>query len=281
MANILISDNFYQGTSDACIVDLTPPVFAGITSLDVESRGQIRAGWSVATDPTAPIRYEVYIQATTSVGLFNFANIIALTPNLQYDIFTLPDGSFLQNGVTYFVGVRAIDGVNNRDSNLVSQSVISTGVLTSIDMYECKAMHSINDSNQFNLTMWANKNDSIAIAPDAILGLASYQVYDKSGNAVVGMSGSGISANAQGLYVAAAVSSLLDETSEHYEIKVTIQIDGEDRINFIPISEGIEVYEINGTSSLDNDNNLVGSFWVSENSEIVTSGLSTGSRRKH
>lgn len=277
MANILISDNFYQGTSDACIVDLTPPVFAGITSLDVESRGQIRAGWSVATDPTAPIRYEVYIQATTSVGLFNFANIIALTPNLQYDIFTLPDGSFLQNGVTYFVGVRAIDGVNNRDSNLVSQSVISTGVLTSIDMYECKAMHSINDSNQFNLTMWANKNDSIAIAPDAILGLASYQVYDKSGNAIVGMSGSGISANSQGLYVATAVSSLLDETSEHYEIKVTIQIDGEDRINFIPISEGIEVYEINGTSSLDNDNNLVGSFWVSENSEIVTSGLSTGS----
>ena len=181
MPNILIENNFYQSTSSACIVDLTPPTFAGINFLDVESRGQIRAGWSAATDATAPIRYEVYIKAATATGLFSTTNIIAVTPNLQYDIFTLPDGSFLQNGVTYYVGVRAIDGVNNRDSNVVSMNVISTGVLTTIDVYKNEVSWSIDNSNQFRLTMWSNKNESLALAPNGILGTASYQIYNKSG----------------------------------------------------------------------------------------------------
>lgn len=277
MPNFLVNNNFYQGTSSACIVDLTPPVFAGITGLDVESRGQIRASWSAATDSTAPIRYEVYIKASTATGLFSTTNIIAVTPNLQYDIFTLPDGSFLVNGTTYYVGIRAIDGVNNRDSNTVSQSVISTGVLTAIDVYENKAIYSVDDSNQFRITMWANKNNSLANTPGAILGTASYQVYDKLGAAIVGMSSSGISANAQGLFVAPAIANLLDEDAEHYEIKVTINIDSENRINFISIPAGIEQYEVNGVCSLNNDNDLVGSFWVSENEKIVTSSLGTGS----
>lgn len=277
MPNILISNNFYQGTSNACIVDLIPPVFAGITSLDVESRGQIRAGWSAATDPTPPIRYEIYIQASTATGLFGFANIVALTPNLQYDIYNLPDGSFLQNGVTYFVGIRAIDGVNNRDSNTVSMSVISTGILTSIDTYENKAAWSIDDSNQFRITLWSNKNSSLAKAPDAILGTASYQVYDKLGAAIVGMSGTGISANAEGLYTFPAVANLLEEESEHYEIKSTISVDGEDRLNFIRIEAGPEQYLVDGTGGIDASNNLVGSFWVAENERIVTANLGTGS----
>lgn len=277
MADILIGENVYIGTSSACIVDLTPPTFAGINFLDVESRGQIRAGWAVATDSTPPIRYEVYIKASTATGLFSIANIIASTPNLQYDIFTLPDGSFLQNGVTYYVGVRAVDAVGNRDANLVSQSVISTGVLTAIDTYECKAVFSVDDSNMFRITMWANKNDSLAISPDAMLGTASYQVYDKTGVAVAGMSGSGITANAEGLYVATAVANQLAEASRHYEIKVTISVDGENRVNFINVDDAPEQYEVNGVSSLDGDNNLVGSFWISENEEIVTSGLGTGS----
>lgn len=277
MPNILISDNFYQGTSEACIVDLTPPVFAGITSLDVESRGQIRAGWSAASDPTLPIRYEIYIKASTATGLFNFANIVALTPNLQYDIYNLPDGSFLQNGVTYFVGIRAIDGVNNRDSNTVSMSVISTGILTSIDVYENKAAWSVDDSNQFRITLWSNKNDSLAKAPSAILGTASYQIYDKLGAPVVGMSGSGVSANSEGLYVFTAVANLLEEESEHFEIKATISVDGENRVNFIRIESGAEQYLVDGTGGIDSSNNLVGSFWVSENEKIVTANLGTGS----
>jgi hypothetical protein len=247
--------------------------------LYVESRGQIRAGWSAATDATAPIRYEVYIQASTATGLFSTANIIAVTPNLQYDIFTLPDGSFLVNGTTYYVGVRAIDGVNNRDSNTVSMNVISTGVLTAIDVYECNATFSINESNNFYLTMWANKNDSLAISPDAVLGTASYQVYDKAGSAIVGMSGSGITANAQGLFIAAPITNLMDpdRKNDHYDIKVTIIVDGEARTNFVGISDEVQHFALNGVSSLNTSNNLVGSFWVEENGKVKTTGLGTGS----
>lgn len=277
MPNILISNNFYQGTSGACIVDLIPPTFAGINFLDVESRGQIRAGWSAATDPTPPIRYEVYVQASTAVGLFSVANIIAITPNLQYDIFTLPDGSFLQNGVTYFVGARAIDGVNNRDNNVISMSVISTGILTAVDVYECKAAFSVDATNNFRLTLWADKNNSLAKPPSAILGTASFQVFDKLGNAVVGMSGAGIIANSEGLFTATGVSNLLDEQYSHYEIRVTISVDGEDRSNFIKIDSDQEQYYVNGTGGINDYNELIGSFWISENERIVTTNLGTGS----
>jgi hypothetical protein len=276
MPNILVSDNFYQGTSSACIVDLTPPTFAGITFLDVESRGQIRAGWSAATDATAPIRYEIYIKASTSTGLFSTTNIIAVTPNLQYDIFTLPDGSFLVNGTTYYVGVRAIDGVNNRDSNVVSMDVISTGVLTAIDVYQCRATWSTDTFNNFVITMWADKNQSLANSSNSVMGAASFQVYDKSGAAIVGMSGTVPSPTVEGLYAASPVANLTSENHNHFEIEVTITVDGEARSNFIPVGEKPETYTIDGTADVDDGNNLVGSFWITQNEKVVTTGLGLG-----
>lgn len=277
MSDILINNNFYMGTSSACIVDLTPPTFSGINFLDIESRGQIRAGWSAASDGTAPIRYEVYIKASTATGLFNFSNIIALTPNLQYDIFTLPDGSFLQNGVTYYVGIRALDGVNNRDNNTVSMNVISTGVLTSIDIYECFGSFVINSSNQLQGTLFANKNDSLAISPDAVLGTASYSIYDKSGTLVSGMSQSGISANAQGQFIITPVASVLSETFEHYLVKVTINIDGENRVNYVPLIDERPDFKLNGLFYVNVSNEFDGTFWVSRNEVYKTTGLGTAS----
>lgn len=277
MPNILIDDNFYQGTSEACIVDLTPPTFSGINFLDVESRGQIRAGWAVATDPTPPIRYEVYIKASSSSGLFNLANIIAVTPNLQYDIFTMPDGSFLQNGVTYYVGVRAIDGVNNRDANLVSMSVISTGVLTSIDVYENKLSYSVDTSNQFRMVMWSNKNEGHALPPNGVLGTASYSIYDKTGALVAGMSQSGITANAQGQYVITPVASVLDLNNGNYTIKTTINVDGEDRTNFISLDQDMPEYKIGSLFFVNSSQIFDGTFWVSSDEGLKTSNLGTGS----
>lgn len=275
MANFLVENNFYQGTSNACIVDLTPPTFSGINFLDVESRGQIRAGYSAASDPTLPIRYEIYIKASTASGLFNTSNIIAITPNLQYDIFTLPDGSFLQNGITYHVGVRAIDGVNNRDNNTISMSVISTGVLTAIDTYQTEASWSINDSGNFILTAWANKNGNTAKSPNGTLGTASYQIYNKSGSAVVGMSGSGVSANSEGLFVFPAVTNLIDTDHDHYEIKVVVNVDSENRENILPLFSEPNILNITGVADVNDSNQITGSFWVTENSKIL-SGASLG-----
>lgn len=276
MADILVEESFYMGTSQACIVDLTPPVFGGLNFLDVESRGQIRAGWSAATDANNPIRYEVYIQASTATGLFNTTNIAGITDKLQLDIFTLPDGSFLQNGQTYHVGVRAVDALSNRDANTISQSVISTGVLTSIDTYEVSATYSTDENGDFKVVAWANKNGSLAIAPSAILGTASYAVYDRNGAVVSGMSGSGISANSQGLYSFPVVSSSLNKMYS-YELRVSISVDGEQRVNFISIPEVQDIIELDGVTYVNQSGQLIGSFWVNCNSEIVTTGLGTGS----
>lgn len=275
--DILFGDDFYMGTLSACIADLSPPTFAGISFLDVESRGQIRAGWSAATDPTPPIRYEVYIQPTTSVGLFSTANITAITPNLQVDIFTMPDGSFLVNGTTYYVGVRALDGVSNRDANLVSMSVISTGILTSIDVYEASGAWSTDSGNQFQVTAWATKNSSRAKAPNEVMGAASYQIFDSAGIAIGGLSGSVGSPNAEGLYVFSAVVATPPTIHNHCQIRITVSVDGEDRTNFLRINEDPHVYSMDGTADILPTGELVGSFWVRSVTGVITTNLGTGS----
>ncbi len=271
MPNLLITNNFYISSSSACIVDLTPPTFSGINFLDVESRGQIRAGWSAASDATAPIRYEVYIQANTAVGLFSTANIIAVTPNLQYDIFTMPDGSFLVNGTTYFVGIRAIDGVNNRDSNVVSMDVISTGVLTAIDMYEVDGAFSLAPGGNLQGTIWAKKNLELCTPSNVTLGTASYQVYDKNGNTVSGMNQSGIVADSNGQFKITPVASSLSEQLNHYVIKVSIDIDSEVRNDYVPIVQKIPSFKINGNNSFNTDGDFIGLFWAEDESHNIVS----------
>ena len=276
MPNILIAQNAYISTSNACIIDITPPTFAGITGLVVQSRGQIRASWGAATDPTPPIRYEVYIQASTATGLFNTANIISITDKLQYDIFTLPNGAFLTNGTTYFVGVRAIDGVSNRNTNTVSLSVISTGVSVGADMYESDGAFAINSSNQLQGTLWALKNGILATSSNSVMGTASYQVYDKNGAAVPGMSQSGITADANGQYKITPVASTLAANLDHYVVKVSITVDDAVREGYVKLIEPIPEYEINGSFMINNLNQLISSFWATANEELITNPARLG-----
>ena len=277
MSDIYVEDNFYQGTSSACLVDLTPPTFTGINFLDVESRGQIRAGWPAASDITLPIDYEVYIQASTATGLFNTANIIAITPNLTFDIFGLPDGSFLVNGTTYYVGVRALDGVRNRETNTTSLSVISTGILTSIDTYQSHGAFVVNDEKKLQGTLWADRNGNLAGGTNGVLGTASYQVYDSDGNAVAGLTQSGLTANGQGQYIITPVLSTLVDSLEHYVVKVSVSVDGEARVNYIPFIDATPEYKINGLFFVNDANEFDGTFWSNKNEVMQTSGLGTGS----
>lgn len=269
--DILINNNFTIGTSSACLVDLTPPTFSGITSLDVETRGQIRTMWAAASDATSPIRYEIYIQSSTATGLFNTTNIVAVTPNLLYDIFTMPDGSFLVNGDTYYVGVRAIDGVSNRDSNTVSMNVISTGVLTSIDVYDVDGAFSLADGGDFQGTIWAKKNSELCLSSNCSLGTASYAVYDKSGAAVSGLTQSGIVADANGQFKITAVAADLDETLNHYVVKVSVSVDSEIRTDYVPIVQKIPSYRVNGHNGFNDNNEFVGVFWAEDESHVQIS----------
>jgi len=267
MSDIYVSDGVYISTASACVVDLTPPSFSGINFIDVESRGQIRVKWPVATDPTAPIRYEVYIQATTATGLFNTTNIIAITDKLQYDIFNLPDGSLLQNGTVYHVGIRAIDGVNNRDSNTVSLNVISTGVLTSIDIYETHGTFTIGVGGYLQGTMWITKNSELGLGPT--VGTASYTVYDKTGTAVPGHTQSGIVADSNGQFKITPILSSLDETLNHYMIKVSILMDSEVRNNYVSIVEKQPSFIINGHQSFDTNSDFIGLFWAEDSTKMI------------
>lgn len=277
MANIFIEEYAYQGTSSACIVDLTPPTFAGIASMVVQSRGQMRATWLAATDATAPIRYEVYIQASTATGLFNTANIVAITDKLQYDTFTLPDGSFLVNGTTYYMGVRAIDAVSNRDGNTVSLNVISTGVSVSADVYKVEGAFAINSTNQLQGTLWALKNSALATSANAVMGTASYQIYDKTGSVVSGMTQSGITADSNGQYKITPVSSTLNKTLDHYMVKVSITVDGAIREGYVSLIQEAPKYDISGLFFINEMDRFDGTFWVSADEVLKTTGLGNGS----
>lgn len=118
-----------HATPQACLPDVTPPTFAGIVSALAQTNGSILAAWAVATDSSHPLEYEVYVKANTPTGLFSIENIAQIAPGLSARIFTLADGSYLQESVPYYVGVRTKDAIGNRDSNLVSIAAVSSGVL--------------------------------------------------------------------------------------------------------------------------------------------------------
>jgi hypothetical protein len=108
--NQLITGGSFQPSSQACIVDLIPPVFSGIGVLTVGSLGQLQAIWPVAVDPTAPIYYEVYVSSGLGT-LFNPVNIALVTIQTNADIFALGDGSLLQTGVNYYVASGLLMGL--------------------------------------------------------------------------------------------------------------------------------------------------------------------------
>lgn len=273
----------YQGTSQACIVDLTPPTFAGVAALTIQSLGQIRASWLAATDATNPVRYEVYIKRDNATNLFYPINIIAITDKLQFDIFNLPDSVLLGSGIDYYVGVKAVDGVGNRDNNLVNQTIQTSGISagTGGSEYEVAGVFNVTLDKNLEGTLWASVNEEI-ITSLPRLGTASYVVYDKNANLVVGMSESGIAPDANGQYTITPLVSTLDFINNFYTLKATIIVDGLPRSNYLPITVAVDLesqfeHEPRGGFSIDASNQLRGSLWLTSNAEHVTTGLGTAS----
>jgi hypothetical protein len=135
----------------------------------------------------------------------------------------------------------------------------------------------VNSTNQFQGTIWALKNSVLAVSPGANMGTASYTVYDRNGSAVGGLSQSGITVSGNGQYIITPVTSPLNESMDHYLVKVTVNVDGVDRTSYVSLIEDKPEYEINGVANLDDTNTLQGSFWMSQDEKMVTSGLGTGS----
>ena len=109
--------------------NITPPTFAGISTLVQNNDGSITASWSAASGSGAtPFEYTVYVQAATATGLFSSVNVAANTTNLSQRIFMNSLGNILQVGQTYYVGVRAETAVGVYDSNLITLSITVTNI---------------------------------------------------------------------------------------------------------------------------------------------------------
>lgn len=98
------------------------------------------------------------------------------------------------------------------------------------EIYEPRAGLSI-DNNLFYGSFFLTKNGTVVTSG---LGDAEYRVFDRAGALVSGLSETGLSADANGIYEITPVSAsgLLD--LNHYLVEVTISFDGQDRITYIP-----------------------------------------------
>lgn len=237
--DIHFQQTFFQSTSAACLTDLTPPTFAGITGLTANVNGSLTASWSAATDATPPVEYEIYIQATTATGLFSSSNMTQITKQTSANIFQLADVSLLQKDVVYFVGVRAKDAVGNINTNTVSMSATSAGVLdddfasllsdllaVSADLAtersECRGTFAISNANELIGELWFEFKGQ---AVTSLLGTASYTVYDSSDVAVAGLTQSGIAANGNGVFLITPVDASGLEPFVNYRVKISITYD--------------------------------------------------------
>ena len=129
MSNVYVTGNVFVHTSQACVVDTTAPTFGGITSLVANANGSLTASWAAATDPSTPVRYEIYLQANTSTGLFiDGTNLVAVSYGLNTTIYQDKLGNPLVAGTTYYVGIRALDSIGNESPTLTSMSATSAGV---------------------------------------------------------------------------------------------------------------------------------------------------------
>ncbi len=121
---------FYKNTkhelSVASLTDTTAPTFAGVTSVTQNSNGSLTANATAATDISNPIRYELYI-STTNIGLFNTSNISLVSYSLPMTVYTDSSGDLLVYG-DYYIGLRAVDAVGNRETNTVTIQETSLGV---------------------------------------------------------------------------------------------------------------------------------------------------------
>lgn len=212
-------EQFYQESAAACVTDLTPPTFSGISSLSINADGSLTAGWSAGSDTSTPIRYEVYVQASTATGLFSLSNIQQIVTGTSARIFTLPNLAYLQNGITYYVGVRAVDAVGNRETNTVSDSEVSSGVLASAVKYECIALLSVSESNELQGELYLH-GDGKAVT--SLLGTASFSVYDETDTIIPAFTQTGIAANGNGVYTLTPVSATTLDPFTHYRARIII-----------------------------------------------------------
>lgn len=101
--------------------------------------------------------------------------------------------------------------------------------------YEARGVFSLDAQRRLQGTFWLVQNGELITSS---LGSASYKIYDKDGNEVVGLSESGLSPNFNGKYISTPVNASVLSDLTHYVAFLAIDYDGETRENYIGIIVG-------------------------------------------
>jgi hypothetical protein len=135
--NQLFDGLFEHSTTNACVSDLTPPTFTGVSLLTPQAMGSIKVDYPAATDATPPINYEIYILPGTVSAATLFASTPAIiTRALTAYPFLDGNGNFIVKGTTYTVGVRARDAANNLNTNTAVLTTVATGSANLAQIYQ-------------------------------------------------------------------------------------------------------------------------------------------------
>lgn len=128
---------FYQSTSSACVADLTPPTFAGLTTVTPNSDGSFTVSWSAATDISPPLTYEIYIlPGSVSSGTLFAASVTNATRSLTYRAYIDSNGNPMIKDQLYTLGVRVRDALNNLNTNTVTMTSTAIGSVNLAQIYQ-------------------------------------------------------------------------------------------------------------------------------------------------
>lgn len=102
--------------------------FAGASKVESIGGGMLKVYWAVATGGTVG-SYNIYVRNSNS-SVFSSTYLLAKVPNtlLFYSLrFEADSSTFLINGTTYHIGVKAEESGGSEDSNVVVKSGIPVG----------------------------------------------------------------------------------------------------------------------------------------------------------
>lgn len=120
------------------------------------------------------------------------------------------------------------------ENNIYQGTPLLNAPIVTDPILEPRGVFSLNASNQLQATFWIIKNGSVVVNN---LGAASYTIYDKDGS-TVGITESGILADANAQYITTPVLATAIQDLTHYVAKVTINVDGSDHIAYLGITLG-------------------------------------------
>lgn len=158
----------------ACSIDSTPPTFAGISSLVANPNGSLTASWLAGSDVSLPVRYNVYVQPLTATGLFATTPVFT-TQGLTAQIFVDSTNTILQNGITYYVGIRAFDSEGNLETNVITSNAISSGVPVSGIINMIQEILDI-EKGRWHIT----GNQMIFYKPDNVTEMFRFNLFDQA-----------------------------------------------------------------------------------------------------